>query len=60
MKTLVFTLLMCVQVNKAGIRFYSQVIDALLAAGIQPHITLYHWDLPQDLEVSLFMPKIAT
>ncbi|KAK9794356.1 hypothetical protein WJX73_002180 [Symbiochloris irregularis] len=38
------------EVNQAGIAFYSRLIDALLAAGIEPHITLYHWDLPQALE----------
>ena len=37
------------EVNPAGIAFYSKVIDSLLAAGIQPFITLYHFDLPYAL-----------
>ena len=36
-------------VNDAGVRFYSDLIDALLEAGIEPYITLYHWDLPYEL-----------
>jgi beta-glucosidase len=36
--------------NRAGIDFYSRLVDALLAAGIEPYITLYHWDLPQALD----------
>ncbi|MCU1320908.1 MAG: beta-galactosidase [Acidobacteriaceae bacterium] len=36
--------------NPRGIDFYSRLVDGLLAAGIQPYCTLYHWDLPQALE----------
>lgn len=37
-------------VNQAGIDFYSRLVDALLARGIQPVVTLYHWDLPAVLD----------
>jgi beta-glucosidase len=36
--------------NPAGVDFYRRLVDELLANGIDPWLTLYHWDLPQDLE----------
>ncbi|MFC5267735.1 GH1 family beta-glucosidase [Kribbella qitaiheensis] len=36
--------------NAAGLDFYDRLIDSLLAAGIQPAPTLFHWDTPQALE----------
>lgn len=38
------------EVNQAGIDHYNKVINALIAKGIEPYVTLYHWDLPQALE----------
>lgn len=37
-------------INQKGLDHYSRFTDALLAAGIRPFCTLYHWDLPQALE----------
>jgi beta-glucosidase len=37
-------------VNPAGLDFYDRLVDELAAAGIDPWLTLYHWDLPQELE----------
>src|SRR5690606_15983192 len=37
-------------VNRPGLSFYDRLVDQLLAAGIQPAVTLFHWDLPAALE----------
>lgn len=38
------------RVNKEGIAFYHKLIDECLALGLTPYVTLYHWDLPLELE----------
>jgi beta-glucosidase len=38
------------QPNIQGVDFYKRMVDALLAAGIEPYCTLFHWDLPQALQ----------
>jgi beta-glucosidase len=37
-------------VNQKGIDFYNRIIDLLLSRGIDPWVTIYHWDLPSALE----------
>jgi beta-glucosidase len=39
----------CGKVNEAGLAFYSDLVDELLKAGIEPFVTLFHWDYPEAL-----------
>ncbi|XP_045455657.1 myrosinase 1-like [Melitaea cinxia] len=38
------------KLNHAGVQYYSDLIDALLAEGIEPIVTMYHWDLPVKIQ----------
>ena len=47
-------------VNPAGLDFYDRLVDELLAHGIEPFATLFHWDTPQALEDAGGWPARAT
>ena len=38
------------RINQKGVDFYKRAIDEMLRLGLMPNATLYHWDLPQELE----------
>ncbi len=46
--------------NQEGISFYSALVDGLLERGVDPVVTLYHWDMPQELEDAGGWPERAT
>jgi len=38
------------QINTNGLDFYDRLVDAILARGLNPYLTLYHWDMPAALD----------
>lgn len=38
------------EINPKGVEFYHKIIDKMIEAGVEPVLTIYHWDLPQALQ----------
>ena len=40
-------------INKKGVEYYNHIIDGLIKRNIIPFVTLYHWDLPSEIEKTI-------
>lgn len=48
------------RINAQGLAFYDRLVDTLLARGVTPAVTLYHWDLPSALQAQGGWPRRET